>query len=155
MNLNDQKIGAILLKGDYITESDLKKADDYAAVNQVSIIDYLITEQLNSFDLLGQALAEFFKVPYADLNSNIPPAAQVLKIPENIARKHRLVLFSQEAKSVIIASDDPTNKEILIVNLFFVSAILTKETAILLYPLFYLLCQSPEIRIYNGDTNKI
>jgi len=30
----------------------------------------------------------------------------------------------------------PTNKEILIVNLFFVSAILTKETAILLYPLF-------------------
>ena len=57
MNLNDQKIGAILLKGDYITESDLKKADDYAAVNQVSIIDYLITEQLISFDLLGQALA--------------------------------------------------------------------------------------------------
>src|SRR3989338_2188823 len=113
MNLNDQKIGAILLKGDYITESDLKKADDYAAVNQVSIIDYLITEQLISFDLLGQALAEFFKVPYADLNSNIPPAAKVLKIPENIARKHRLVLFSQEAKSVIIASDDPTNKEIL------------------------------------------
>src|SRR3989338_1050854 len=112
MNLNDQKIGAILLKGDYITESDLKKADDYAAVNQVSIIDYLITEQLISFDLLGQALAEFFKVPYADLNSNIPPTEQVLKISEDIARKYRLVLFAEDAKSVTIASDDPTNNEI-------------------------------------------
>ena len=112
MNISDQKISGILLKGDYITEENLKKADDYAKLNHVSIIDYLISEQLINFDLLGQALAEFFKVPYADLNSNIPPTEQVLKISEDIARKYRLVLFAEDAKSVTIASDDPTNNEI-------------------------------------------
>src|SRR3989344_6549112 len=99
MNISDQKISDILLKGDYITGDDLKKADDYTKLNHVSIIDYLISEQLINFDLLGQALAEFFKVPYADLNSNIPPTEQVLKISEDIARKYRLVLFAADAKS--------------------------------------------------------
>lgn len=115
MNIADQQLRDILLKGDYVTEDDLKKADEYASVNHVPITDYLISEQLINADLLGQALAEFFKVPYADLNSNIPPSEQVLKIPENIARKYRLVLFAEEAKTknIIIASDDPTEPEIL------------------------------------------
>jgi type II secretory ATPase GspE/PulE/Tfp pilus assembly ATPase PilB-like protein len=113
MKLGDAKIKDILLKGDYVTKEDIKKADEYAKAHHSSVIDYLLAEQLISPDLLGQALAEFYNVPYSDLNSNTPPAEQILKIPEDVARKHRVIIFKEDGDSLVMATDNPVSKTIV------------------------------------------
>jgi type IV pilus assembly protein PilB len=141
MQLSDDNLKRILLSENYITEADLKQSESFAEEHGTSFIEYLMTEGILDKDLLGQAIAESFHVPYSDLNSNQPSVEQVLKIPEEIARKYRVVLFSDtggatklkvssssgnvpsgmqrlfatSAKSaaIIIATDDPTQENLL------------------------------------------
>ena len=56
--------------------------------------------------MVGQALAESYGILYADLNSNVPTRDQVLKIPEELAKKYRLVLFTEDEKTAILTTDN-------------------------------------------------
>jgi type II secretory ATPase GspE/PulE/Tfp pilus assembly ATPase PilB-like protein len=115
MNLkDDKKIKEILLKGSYVLEEDIKKAEKLAKANSLSLADFLLTKEYINKDLLGQAIAEYVGLIYADLNTYIPNRDQVLKIPESIAKKFRLVLFKDEEKEIIIATDKPVQKKILL-----------------------------------------
>lgn len=98
MHFDEKKLTEILLAGNYITEDDIKKAAKYAKSHNCSLTEYLTREELLTKDLLGQAIAESFKVPYSDLNSNPPLREQVLKMPEELAKKLRVVLVSQNKK---------------------------------------------------------
>jgi hypothetical protein len=82
MKIDDKQIVNILLRENYITEEELKKSEEYAKKNNVPLADYLINQGIITNDLMGQAMAESFGVDYADLNSQLPPREQVLKIPE-------------------------------------------------------------------------
>jgi len=64
--------------------------------------------------LLGQAVAEFFNVAYADLNTNRPSKEQIMLIPKEFATKHRLILFKYDKikKTATIASDNPTKTKL-------------------------------------------
>jgi len=69
MGIDDQKIKEILLKGNYVTPKDIKKAEAFAKEHRTSIVEYLITEGIITKELLGQAIAESLRVPFADLSS--------------------------------------------------------------------------------------
>jgi type II secretory ATPase GspE/PulE/Tfp pilus assembly ATPase PilB-like protein len=75
-------------------------------------LDYFLRQDRLTPDILGQALAEYFNVSYIDLNTNIPEKELVLKIPEDIAEKFRVILFNETEKTVTIATDDPSVKGI-------------------------------------------
>lgn len=108
MDLKEKQIvEEILLKGNYITEVDVKNAEAFAKERDASMTEYLLSEEIITKDLLGQAIAEFFKVPYADLNSNQPSKEQTLRIPEEIAKKYNAVIFSDDKKGVIITTSNP------------------------------------------------
>ena len=107
MKINDKKLKEILLKGSYASKEDLKKAENFAKKTKGTITDYLFREQLITRDLLGQAIAEDFKVPYADLNSASLSKEQVLKIPKEVAEKFKAVFFKLDDKKVVITTDDP------------------------------------------------
>ncbi len=114
MNLkDDKKIKEILLKGSYVLEEDIKKAEKLAKSSNLSLADFLLSKEYINKDLLGQAIAEYVGLPYADLNTYIPSRDQVLKIPEKIAKKLRVVLFKDEAREVTVTTDSPTKKNIL------------------------------------------
>jgi type II secretory ATPase GspE/PulE/Tfp pilus assembly ATPase PilB-like protein len=114
MNLkDDKKIKEILLKGSYVLEEDIKKAEKLAKTNNVSLANFLLEKEYINKDLLGQAIAEYAGLIYADLNTYIPSRDQVLKIPENTAKKYRLVLFKDEEKEIVVATDKPAQKNIL------------------------------------------
>jgi type II secretory ATPase GspE/PulE/Tfp pilus assembly ATPase PilB-like protein len=55
-------------------------------------------------------MAEYYKLPYADLNTNIPTKDQILKIPRKTAEKHRLIFFKDADKTVTVATDSPKGK---------------------------------------------
>ncbi len=119
MNLDKLNLKEILLNGAYVTTGDIRRAEDFAKSRHTTFIDYLLTEGLITRDLLGQAIAEHFAVPYADLSSNQPTAEQVLKIPESIAKKYRVVLFSRRsfgealAEAWTVTTDDPSESGLL------------------------------------------
>ena len=113
MKFDDKIIKDILLKENYVTEEDIRNADDFAKTHNMSFIEYLLQENLITKDLLGQAIAESFKVPYADLNSTLPSPEQVQKIPEEIAKKYHAVIFSEEKNKVVVTTDRPQDKNLL------------------------------------------
>lgn len=108
--MDDTKIKEILLKGAYVTAEDLANAEKYADTYHTLLVDYLMTEGLITKDLLGQAIAESYGVSYADLNSHQPSAEQVLKIPEEVATKLRVVLFREELKQITVTTDNPSQE---------------------------------------------
>lgn len=108
MILDNKNIKEILIAGNYISEEDAQKAEDIAKKGSISFIDALLREGIVNSDIVGQATAESLQVPYADLNSAAISAEQVRKIPEETAKKLRVVLFrDDDEKEVIITTDDP------------------------------------------------
>lgn len=109
MELTNEKIGQILLENNYITEDDIKKAEEYARNQNSSVLQYLYKNELITPDLLGQAVAEASKLNYFDLNSKQPDRETVNLIPEDIARKLRIIITSVGAKKIIATTDSPEN----------------------------------------------
>jgi len=112
MKLDQNKIKDILLAGSYISKADAEKADKFVKNKEGQFLDYFLRQGLLTSDLLGQALAESFKVSYLDLNTNIPEKVLVLKVPEETAKKFRVILFKQTEKVITVATDDPSAKGI-------------------------------------------
>lgn len=109
MNIDNKKLATVLLDGNYLTEDVMKQADEAVSKNGKTLFAHLLDQKLLNEDIIGQAIAESFGVSYSDLNSNQPKKEQILKIPEEVARKYRCVLFeeSKDKKHVTITTDDP------------------------------------------------
>ncbi len=114
MNVDQGKIVEILLRQNYVTTDDIKKAEEYLKGHPVSLVDYLIGQEIITKDLLGQAIAESWSIPYADLNSNQPTPEQVMKINEEFAREKRVVVFKLDKDSVIITTDNPGQENLAV-----------------------------------------
>ena len=113
MHIENDQLKQILLKGNYVSPEDAERAEENARSHHTSFTDQLLTDGLITNDLLGQALAESFDVPYSDLNSASLPEEQIKLIPESMASTHRAVVFSQSSTGVVIATDNPHNHELL------------------------------------------
>lgn len=113
MNIDAHTLSDILVKGSYITEDDAKRALDALATRGITFKEYLLTEGLVNNDLMGQAIAEYYGVPYTDLKAMPISAKQVRAIPEELAKKYHIVVVSREGNTVMVATDDPSNSEII------------------------------------------
>ena len=113
MKLDSEKLKKILLDGNYLEADDFKRAEEYSQKNRLNMLEYLLSEGLLNKDLLGQAISEYFHIPYADLNSNLPTPEQVQKIPEETGRKYRIIIFSENQKEVVFATDSPEEPTLL------------------------------------------
>ncbi|MCX6793150.1 MAG: GspE/PulE family protein [Candidatus Falkowbacteria bacterium] len=114
MKLDEVFIKKILLSGSYVSEDDIKTAEEFSKTHRIGLVDYLLTEGLINKETLGQAIAESMKVPFADLGSNPPSKEQVLLIPEELAKKFRAVVFSVKKTSVMVCTDDPAQANLLL-----------------------------------------
>lgn len=103
-------IGSILVSGKYVTQEDLDAARTRARSQRTSVEDVLVQEDIITPDLLGQAIAESYHVPYADLNSHIPTKRLLDMIPEKISQKWRLVVFRVNGNDVTVTTDHPAAK---------------------------------------------
>lgn len=110
MPVTDQKIKEILLAENYVSAEDIKMAEKYAVLHRTPITEDLYARGIITKDILGQAIAEYYRVPYADLNSYPVNKEQVLRIPEEVGRKFHVVLFRVEKKGLIFTTDNPDEK---------------------------------------------
>jgi type II secretory ATPase GspE/PulE/Tfp pilus assembly ATPase PilB-like protein len=105
-NFEDGQLLAILTQGNYVSAEDAKKAEAFAKEHRGSAVDYLLSEDLLTKDLVGQAVAEHLKVPFADLNSRRPSAELAKVLPDDVAIEHRLIPYNDSGKVLTIATDD-------------------------------------------------
>lgn len=103
----DEKIKEILLREAYVSPEDIRKAQEYAKAHNSSIISYLFASEVINNTLLGQAIAEVFAVPFSDLSANPPSEKEVLRIPEDLAKKFWIVLIKDDLHTVTIATANP------------------------------------------------
>lgn len=101
-----QTLKTILLKGNYISAED-SKAAEAASPDSAGYIEYLIREELLTKTLLGQALAEAYKLPFADFGTAPATKETVAAIAEEDARASRVVFVKETDKAVFVASDVP------------------------------------------------
>ena len=109
--IDNEKIKEILLRENYITPEDIKKAEEAVEKNHTTFLEYLFAEEIITKTLLGQALAESFGIAYIDLSLHQPPREQILYIPEEVAKDHRIVFFGQDENTVTIVTDNPQQDE--------------------------------------------
>lgn len=110
MNIYDAEVKKVLVDHNYIDQEDMKKAEESEKNGGMKAVDFLLSQELITRDLIGQAISESLFVPYADLNSHQPTREQVLRIPEDVAKKIRIVLFKETKEGVTISTDDPSQK---------------------------------------------
>ncbi len=112
-NIDNNNIKSLLIAGNYINEDDAQKAEALAKKGDISFVDALLRDGVVNSDIVGQATAESFKVPYADLNSAAISADQVRKIAEDVAKSLHIVLFLDDDKEVTITTDNPLQEGLL------------------------------------------
>lgn len=108
--LTTDELKSLLLAGNYISKADMTKAEEYVERTGGDLVHYFLAEQLITKDLLGQAIAEFYRASYANLTTNRPAKETVLTIPKDFALKYRLVLFKidKTKKIATVSTDNPT-----------------------------------------------
>lgn len=97
----------ILIEESYVTPEALAKVEAEAKATSSDPLDALFSSGVVTKDLFGQAIAEHYGVPYADLNTHPPTKEEVLRIPEEFARRDRRVIFRDLPAEVVIATDRP------------------------------------------------
>lgn len=100
------KIKSVLLQGNYISKEDNANAEK-AAHDSAGYVDYLIKAQLLTKTLLGQALAESYHLPFADLAATPATKENVMLVAEKTARTLRLVVIGQDKTNIVVATDQP------------------------------------------------
>ena len=107
---NIEKVKAILLKENYISGEDSDAAEK-GAHDSATYIDHLIRQEVLTKTLLGQALAEAYKLPFVDFSVDQATKERVQLIPEEAARTMRLVVSNIDEKTAQVATDQPEKIE--------------------------------------------
>lgn len=113
MKLDLVAVKKILLQGNYLEAKDFEQAELTATKTRQDVLDVLIDNKIISWDIIGQAMAEHFGVPYLDLKTNTPNTETVLLMPEPLARSLRAVTVTANTKTVTIATDHPDAPDLL------------------------------------------
>lgn len=104
---SDDNLLDVLVAENYIAKEDAKAAQEFAEKHRVNPIDYLKRESLVTPDIIGQAMAESYGLKFADMNTHVVSKDQVLLVPADLGLKFRAVLFAQDSKNAIVATDQP------------------------------------------------
>ncbi len=107
MEFDSRKIIEFLLTSKQLTPENAHLAEELARKHSETVVDHLLTEGLVPKEVLGSAIAQLYQVDYVDLVNHQPGRAEVLKIPQEIAKKYHVVVASLRAQKVSVATDDP------------------------------------------------
>lgn len=147
MNLSLDELKKIIIKSGLVKPEEFDAAVEVAHDQNKSIVAVLIERGQVLEKFLGQIIADYLKVPYADIRDQ-PIHSKILgQIPENFALNKRVAAFAQSDGQLEVAMEDP--KDIKSIS------VLEKKTAQTVVPFFTL----PEVLnqaldFYRQDVEK-
>jgi len=111
MQFTEQQLKEILLDQGYIEEKDFTAAKKYAKSHNANLIEYFFVENVLSKDIIGQAVAEYFSVPYINLTNEKLDENIVKLIPEIVARNKGVVAVNSDSEGVKLGMQNPRDLE--------------------------------------------
>jgi type IV pilus assembly protein PilB len=104
---NGGDLGATLLQGAFITEAELKTAQEIASRTNRKLSEVLLEQGLIDSEVLGSILSLKYGVPVVNLaRVEVQPEAIAL-VPEQVAREHRVLPVSLNGDTLTVATEDP------------------------------------------------
>ena len=106
-------LGEVLVSGAFLTEAELKSAQEIAERSNRKLMDILLEQGLVDADVLTSVISLRFGLPVVNISEvEIQPDAIAL-VPEQVARDLMVVPISLEDDTLTIACDDPQNVQIV------------------------------------------
>jgi len=110
--LKTNKLKKIVVDPGYIKEADFEKAKKTAKAEKISIEQALIAANLIKEEYLGQLIAEAFKVPYVNLSKLNIKKEIINLIPEIVAKKQLIIVFSKDTEGLHVAMNNPDDLQL-------------------------------------------
>lgn len=105
--LSTKELKAVLVNQNYLSESDWKMAVEYAHEYNHSVEYYLINKNILTKDLLGQAFAEYYDMPYVNIDAYPIRQENIDLLDKNIASEYRLFVAHYTESTILFATDQP------------------------------------------------
>ncbi|MBU0661183.1 type II/IV secretion system protein [Patescibacteria group bacterium] len=109
MRIDDAQIKDILLEQHYIDEKDVVAAQEFVDSHGGTLLDYFFIEGILDKQVLGEGLAEYYQVPFADFDTMRIDAEAIVSIPQAVTEKQGVIAFSQGKNEMKIGMLDPSN----------------------------------------------
>lgn len=112
MSLTNQELGQILLAQSYVSEEELKKVLAEADERKTELKNVLFEKGLLTRELLEEALAEFYGLPYVDLTTT-PPVPEIIEsLPEEFARSYSVLVLKKDEQGMTVVTSDPKRSDL-------------------------------------------
>lgn len=108
--LSQEEIKEILLSQQYVSQEDFSAAQEQSELAGASIVQYLVDTQALSYDLYGQAVAEYFKMSYVDFDAHPVTEKTTELVSKSTATKKRVIFVYEDDKKAVYATDIPGQK---------------------------------------------
>ncbi len=104
---NGGELGTTLVQGAFISDADLKTAQEIATKSNKKLTDVLLEKGLVDPEVLASVLSLKYGVPVVNLaRFEVQPEAIAL-VPEQVAREHHVLPVSIEGDTLTIATEEP------------------------------------------------
>lgn len=107
MRVEPQQLKAFLLDSGLVTKQEIEEVEKKIRKTEQRLGDALVQEGKITDEELAKLEAYILGIPYVQLEKEVIDPAVLKTIPEPIARKHNIVAFKQEGKSLEVAMLDP------------------------------------------------
>lgn len=103
----NSELGMALVKGSFISDSDLKAAEEIAARTDKKLSEVLVEQGLVDSEVLGSVLSLKYGISVVNLAQlEIQPEAIAL-VSEQVAREHHILPISVDGDTLTIATNEP------------------------------------------------
>ncbi len=106
-----EKLYQIVKKSGFVPEEALEEVYKASIELNRPLADILVFKGLISEEVLSQLVAESLQLPFISLRNRIIPDELLDLIPENLARRYRMIAFEKTPKALCVAMADPENFE--------------------------------------------
>jgi type IV pilus assembly protein PilB len=111
MPIDYTKLTSALTETGLLTAAQVSLAQQKAEEDKRPLEEILVDEEYISGDHLGQIIADFFDVPYVNLQKKSIDENALRIIPELVARRQKMIAFERDQAGIKIAMADPENEE--------------------------------------------
>lgn len=111
--LEEDRVKTIILERNILTPENLESAVLIAREANVPLLHYLISTRLINRTQLGLLLSKVKNTYFIDLTTLNISREQVMRIPEELARRFNAVLYAEDNLAAHVASSNPQNHELI------------------------------------------
>lgn len=113
MQISNEQLGNILVEQNYLDAGELKEMLKEADERRIELKTVLFERRLLTSELMENALAEYYKLPFYDLIGKLPTREMLITLPEEFARTYSAVAVAYEPdKSITVATSDPSREDL-------------------------------------------